>query len=228
VAPESLHPNLKLVLRGVAQVAMVVLLVLGTVHLILATAKLWISIEYRLPGFPDDAYGFTLEDRLYWSSIDLDFLFSDEGTEYFDEYVLDNGDPMHNDRELKHFVDVKNILSGTRVVFWIGLFGLGVVLTFVGWSQGSNAVWTIVRTGSFWTLAIIGILIFGLVFAFGVIFVGFHEILFDPNTWIFKYSDTFIRLYPERFWRDVFAFVLAMTLGEAGVLYFLAKRMLTR
>jgi hypothetical protein len=91
VAPESLHPNLKLVLRGVAQVAMVVLLVLGTVHLILATAKLWISIEYRLPGFPDDAYGFTLEDRLYWSSIDLDFLFSDEGTEYFDEYVLDNG-----------------------------------------------------------------------------------------------------------------------------------------
>jgi integral membrane protein (TIGR01906 family) len=125
-------------------------------------------------------------------------------------------------------VDVKNILSGTRVVFWIGLFGLGVVLAFIGWSQGGDAVWTIVRTGSFWTLAIIGILIFGLVFAFGVIFVGFHEILFDPNTWIFKYSDTFIRLYPERFWRDVFAFVLAMTLGEAGVLYFLAKRMLTR
>ena len=26
------------------------------------------QVEYRMPGFPDDPYGFTLEDRLEWSS----------------------------------------------------------------------------------------------------------------------------------------------------------------
>jgi len=40
--------------------------------------------------------------------------------------------------------------------------------------------------------------------AFGVIFVAFHNVFFPPGTWTFLYSDTLIRLFPERFWRDTF------------------------
>ena len=39
-----------------------------------------------MPGFPDDSYGFTLEDRVYWSRVDVAYLQNDEGIEYFDAY----------------------------------------------------------------------------------------------------------------------------------------------
>ena len=28
---------------------------------------LYMQVEYRMPGFPADPYGFTLQDRLHWS-----------------------------------------------------------------------------------------------------------------------------------------------------------------
>lgn len=228
IEPFYLSPTIKLVLRGLGQILIVVLLVIGSVQLILATARLWIPIEYRMPGFPEDRYGFSLEDRLYWSSIDLDFLASDQGIEFFDEYHLETGEPMHNDRELDHFIDVKNILAILRKAFWGGLLLLAILLYFVGKTQGAESLGLILRTGSLWTFVVIGLLIIGLVFAFGVVFVGFHQIFFEGNTWIFKFSDTFIRLYPERFWRDVFALVLLVTLGGAGVLYFIVRRALVK
>jgi integral membrane protein (TIGR01906 family) len=42
---------------------------------------------------------------------------------------------------------------------------------------------------------------------FGVLFVAFHNVFFEPGTWVFFYSDTLIRLFPERFWRDIFIYV---------------------
>jgi integral membrane protein (TIGR01906 family) len=59
------------------------------------------------------------------------------------------------------------------------------------------------------------ILIFVLV-AFGVIFVMFHNIFFESGTWTFLFSDTLIRLFPERFWRDTFLAV-GLLAGGAGV-----------
>ena len=50
--------------------------------------------------------------------------------------------------------------------------------------------------------------------AFGVIFVWFHQIFFESGTWTFLFSDTLIRLFPERFWRDTF---LAVGLLSGGV-----------
>jgi integral membrane protein (TIGR01906 family) len=226
--PFYLNPTIKLIIRGLGQILIVALLVMGSVQLILATARLWIPIEYRMPGFPEDRYGFSLEDRLYWSSIDLDFLASDQGIEFFDEYQLKTGEPMHNERELDHFIDVKNILAILRKTFWGGLIFLAILLYVVGKTQGAESLGLILRTGSIWTIVVIGLLIIGLVFAFGVVFVGFHQIFFEGTTWIFKFSDTFIRLYPERFWRDVFALVLLVTVGGAGGLYFIARRVMVK
>jgi len=45
-----------------------------------------------------------------------------------------------------------------------------------------------------------------------VFFVAFHEVFFDPGTWVFRYSDTLIRLFPERFWRDAFLAIAALSL----------------
>jgi hypothetical protein len=73
-------------LSGVIRFILPILLILSSVWIILQMANYWIPLEYRMPGFPDDPYGFTLEDRLYWSRVDVAYLQNDEGVEYFNAY----------------------------------------------------------------------------------------------------------------------------------------------
>ena len=48
--------------------------------------------------------------------------------------------------------------------------------------------------------------------SFGTLFVEFHNVFFSPGTWTFRFSDTLIRLFPERFWRDTFLVVGVISL----------------
>jgi integral membrane protein (TIGR01906 family) len=218
-----LQPRLKSGLRTAIQIIIPVLLILGTVRIILVTAKTWIPYEYRLSGFPEDFYGFSAEDRIFWSAVDLDFLLSDTEIDYFDSFELDSGEPMHNERELRHMVDVKVIVLATKRVLQWGLVVLVGLLAFATWSQGVEYAILAIKNGALWTLILIGVLILGVVFAFGFVFVGFHKIFFEGGTWTFRYTDTFIRLYPERFWRDIFFYVGGLTTLQAGVLFGLVK-----
>ena len=43
---------------------------------------LYTELEYQRPGFPADTYGFTLQDRLKWSRVSLDYLVNSEGIEF--------------------------------------------------------------------------------------------------------------------------------------------------
>ncbi|MGQ9459511.1 MAG: lipoprotein intramolecular transacylase Lit, partial [Anaerolineae bacterium] len=52
--------------------------------------------------------------------------------------------------------------------------------------------------------------------SFGPLFVLFHRVFFEGDSWLFAYSDTLIRLFPIRFWRD--AFVLAGGLALVAAL----------
>lgn len=211
-------------LSGVIRFLLPILLILSSVWIILQTANLWIPLEYRMPGFPDDSYGFTLEDRVYWSRVDVAYLQNEEGIEYFDAYRLDNGDPMHNARELRHMEDVKNLIRITWRVLglgWMILILIGAIAgSRVGWGQVVEMITASAR-GTIWLMILLAL---GLVIAFGVLFVGFHRLLFESDTWLFAYSDTFIRLYPERFWRDTFALVAIVTLLLSFILRWLPTR----
>jgi uncharacterized membrane protein len=59
--------------------------------------------------------------------------------------------------------------------------------------------------------------------SFGAFFVGFHEVFFQPGTWMFYWSDTLIRLFPERFWRDIFIYIGLITAGLGLLVVFLAR-----
>lgn len=194
----------------------------------LNTAKWWVQIEYRLPGFPEDRYGFTLEDRLYWSAIDIDFLLNDEELDYFDDFHLEDGSPMHNQRELRHMDDVKRLI---HVIWYVLGFGLILVLllelSLVLYADPSVALEAL-RRGARNTLILVGLLILGVIVSFGILFVGFHRIFFEGDTWIFLFSDTFIRLYPERFWRDTFIFLALLTALVTVVVYLLSNILLRR
>ena len=215
-------------LRYLIQITIPILLILGTVRLILVTADIWIPLEYRMPGFPDDPYGFSLEDRIKWSEIDVEYLLNDAGIDYFDSYQLETGEPMHNDRELRHMQDVKVLVQQSWLAFRIGFVLLIFFLLILGSDQGYDSVWESLQRGFLWTLVVLAVLIVGIAAAFGFLFVGFHRIFFEGETWIFKFSDTFIRLYPERFWRDVFILLAVSTAAEAGLLYWITGKVIRR
>ena len=68
----------------------------------------------------------------------------------------------------------------------------------------------------------------GLIAAFSVLFVFFHQVFFDPDTWTFLFSDTLIRLFPQRFWEVAFGAVAVATLLQAGLLYLISRFLLSR
>jgi len=204
------------------------LMILASVFLLLHTAKAWAAIEYRMPGFPPDPYGFTTEDRIRWSRVDIDYLLRGEDLSYFDNYTLDTGAPMHNARELRHMQDVKVLLDRARAVLLGGVIAVMLMLMALA-SSGQRAEAALaLRRASRWTLALMLAIGISLALAFGVLFVGFHRIFFEGDTWLFRYSDTFIRLYPERFWRDAFAMIVVLTLVQAGLLGWAGSRLLRR
>jgi integral membrane protein (TIGR01906 family) len=78
------------------------------------------------------------------------------------------------------------------------------------WSQAYIAG---LARGGWLTAGLVVLLLLIVFLSFGVFFVAFHNVFFEPGTWIFNYSDTLIRLFPERFWRDIFIYVGLLSLG---------------
>lgn len=185
-----------------ATILVPIALILTSVRLLLTPA--FVQVEYRTPFFPADPYGFTQQDRLHWALIDLDYLLNDQGISFLDNLRFEDGTPVYNERELQHMVDVKTVLRKALAV-WVGaLLGLAL-LAFWAWR---GDWWQTFRRGlsrGGWLTVILVLIVIAVVLVgFGIFFVFFHEVFFAPGTWIFYFSDTLIRLFPERFWRDTF------------------------
>lgn len=191
-----------------------VALVLTAVRLLLTPA--FVQFEYRTPNFPPDPYGFTRQDRLYWSQIALNYLLNDQGISYLGDLRFPDGNPLYNPRELQHMADVKKVVQAALKV-WIGslvgLVLLGVWAWRADWLAGFRHG---LSRGGWLTVLLVGTVILFVLVGFGVFFVFFHDIFFAPGTWTFSYSDTLIRLFPQRFWRDTFL-VLGMLAGGVGL-----------
>lgn len=185
---------------------------------------LYLQFEYNSPGFPADPYGFTKADRLYWSNIALDYLLNSAGISFLGDLRFQNGSPVYNERELHHMVDVKNTVRGALTV-WVVSLVLLVVMGVWAWRGGWMETFRagMVRGGWLTVVLLAAILLFVL-FGFGVFFVLFHDVFFQPGTWTFLYSDTLIRLFPERFWRDIFIIVGLLSIAGAALVIFLFRR----
>ncbi len=196
-------------------------IVLTGVRILMTPA--WVNIEYRTPKFPADSYGFTHADRLKWSQVSLEYLVNDAGIEFFDDKVFNDGTPIYNERELGHMVDVKNVVQAVLKVWYASLAGiilLGVWANFGGWLDPYK---TGILRGSWITIGLVAAILVFSVVAFGVFFVYFHEIFFDPGTWTFAFSDTLIRLFPIRFWQDAFLWIGGLSILESLWLISMAK-----
>jgi integral membrane protein (TIGR01906 family) len=188
----------------------VALIFLG-VRLMLTHA--FLEVEYRMPGFPADGYGFTLTDRLHWSRFAVDYLMNNAGINFLGNQIFPDGSPLYNERELSHMLDVKNVIQpglGVGYAVCFALLGLAAWARFGGWW---NEYLRGVRRGGWLTVGLAVVLGIFAAVSFWQFFTLFHKLFFTGDSWIFLYSDTLIRLFPMRFWQDAFLFAGIVTVG---------------
>ncbi|MBG0771865.1 MAG: TIGR01906 family membrane protein, partial [Anaerolineaceae bacterium] len=162
------------------------------------------KIEYKMPGFPDDPFGFTLEDRLTWAEPSISYLVNTEGIEYLQALTFDDGTPIYNADELSHMEDVKTVVVWMRTVLSVLMLVL-VLLTYSAVKKGRRLEMVAAfRWGAWATIGLIAIILIFVTVAFNNLFTWFHMLFFKSGTWMFYTSDTLIRLFPMRFWQDAF------------------------
>ena len=171
----------------------------------IAFTEKFVEWEYAKKDFPPDRWGMTREERLELAKLGLRAVLSDEGMEEFKSKRLKNGRNAFTKREIKHMEDVKNFLSlyFPSVYFLTLLWIFGTILL--------KEPRVLIFSGLFNTLLLIflGILTFT---NYKKAFEVFHNIVFDPYSWKFRYSDTLIRIYPLKFWYDATLFVAILSL----------------
>ena len=201
-------------------VAVLVPIALIGLGLRLLLSPLFLQIEYNMPYFPPDEFGFTKEDRLKWAPLALDYLVNSEDISFLGDLKFDDGSPLYNERELSHMDDVKLVTQGALRIWYVSLamlLLLGLWAWFGGW-------WTEYRLGLMrggWLMIGLAVTV-GLIVIIGILvnpnifwnfFSGFHSLFFEGDSWLFLMSDTLIRLFPIRFWQDAFLWAAVVALG---------------
>jgi len=201
-------------------VALLVPLALIGLGLRALLTPLFLRIEYNMPYFPPDQYGFTKEDRLKWAPYALNYLVNRADISYLADLKFEDGTSLYNERELSHMADVKRVTKAALNVWYVTLalsLGLGIWSRLGHWEQAYRQ--GLMRGG--WLMVGLAVAV-GLVVLVGILinpevfwnfFVGFHRLFFTGDTWLFLFSDTLIRLFPIRFWQDAFLLAALIALG---------------
>lgn len=194
-------PISAILLRIYLTIIFPVLLVLIAVRLVMTPAFLY--FEYNLPGFPEDFYGLTREERLQYAPYAIQYMHNGADISFLGDLTFANGDSLFNARELRHMRDVKTVTQYTFLFATIaGLVALTAAYLLWRNKSARRQLRASLFSGSLLTLGIIAAIIIVAVFNWDFFFVGFHSIFFESDTWYFAYSDTLIRLFPEQFWFD--------------------------
>jgi len=204
---------------------------LGTALRILLT-PIYYTVEYNMPYFPADEYGFTKQDRLRWAKPSVEYLVNSADISYLADLQFEIGGPIYNERELGHMADVKNVVQGALRAWYVSLVGL-ITVAVLAWSQKWLPEYLNgLRYGGWWMIYLaLGL---GVIAGAGILinpdifwefFFLFHKIFFEGDSWLFYYSDTLIRLFPIRFWQDAVLWAAAIALGGgAGLAFGLKQR----
>lgn len=194
----------------------------GSVRLV--ASEKFLEIEYARSGFPPDPYGFSLSERLGLARKNLEFVRLNLPITALSQQQID-GLPVYNQRELSHMQDVQDVFQAAWRVWQISV-GLILLTGALQWLAMRNAadVAASLQAGGLLTAGlVIGIGVLA-VFSWQLWFELFHQFFFQPDSWLFYYSDTLIRLFPVQFWYDITSAVIVISLIGAIVVAFLGWR----
>ena len=228
------------ILSWLVTILMPVIIVLSVARMLFTPT--FLVFEYHTPGFPADPYGFTLDDRLHYGTLAVDYLNNSAGIAFLGDLRFPAGQQapeatcqemtdcthLYTDRELQHMVDVKNVYQACLRVLEISAIILVLLAVWAWRGRWPGDYLRGLQRGGLLTLILLGLIVVFILVAFNNFFVIFHEIFFKAGTWTFLFSDTLIRLFPERFWQDTFLLggVLSAVLGL--IFYFGARRFVNK
>jgi len=95
-------------------------------------SPLFLKVEYNMPYFPPDTYGFTKSDRLKWAPYALNYLVNSADISYLGDLKFEDGSPLYNKRELSHMADVKRVTQNALNIWYITL-SLLILLGLWSW-----------------------------------------------------------------------------------------------
>ena len=183
------------------------------VFLVLSASRLLISdwyprFEYAKPDFPLDRYGFTQQERTDLALVNIHFLQRPEppdvAIQMLAELRLPGTDsPLFKPNELSHMVDVKRLTDALwRVWALAGVIVAAGEITLLARRATRWEGYQALYAGGLLTAACVGILVAFVLLSWQAFFIAFHDVFFPPGTWTFEYTDSLIRLFPDRFWSD--------------------------
>jgi integral membrane protein (TIGR01906 family) len=187
------------ILRLIIVVAVPVVLTMAAVRSL--TLPWYPAWAYERSGFPEDPLGMSRQERLRLARAAVRYLNVRRGSDLLRDLRLPDGARAFNERELEHMDDVKVVYD--RLTLVAAVFLGGAVVTGLGLaSRGESCeIWRALAQGGGATLVILLSLGVWMLVGFGQFFTFFHGIFFEPGTWVFRYSDTLIRLFPLPFWQ---------------------------
>ncbi|MEM7114038.1 MAG: TIGR01906 family membrane protein [Chloroflexota bacterium] len=197
--------TLILIIRWLVVIAMPFFLGFGMILAVIA----WDYPSFEYARIPPDQFGFTPEERLDLAHATLDYLQrrepSEEVIHLLEDLRLPNSDtPLYNEREIGHMIDVKDLTDAIRRIWWItAVIVIGGLIYLLAQPALRLAGFRAIHHGGWATVIALAAIALFIVVGWSFFFVFFHELLFPPGTWTFSYSDSLIRLFPERFWFDV-------------------------
>ncbi len=165
----------------------------------------FINYEYSKGNFPKDRWGMPDNLRKELAKLGLRAVLSEEGLEAFKKARLPDGRKAFNHREIKHMKDVNELLS---ILF--PLTYSGAVLWIIGLAFTLNRAKVLMLSGAF-SIALISVLTAAALSNYDLAFEVFHNLVFDPTSWRFRYTDTLLRIYPMKFWFDGTVTVVGMS-----------------
>ena len=202
-------PRAYQLLRLFFTLAVPLLLTAGSIRLVMSYE--FLHFAYSRPDFPPDPYGFTLDDRRQYAPAGIDYLLNGEAIDFLGSRQLPGGKcappqptacPMYTAKALNHLVDVKQITTALFALAAASALIAAAALLSCRSPQSRRAIRSGLARGSTLTLAALAALATFAITAWDAFFDRFHELLFAAGTWRFPFSDTLIRLFPERFWFD--------------------------
>ncbi len=221
-------------LRWLITLALPCLLVAASVRFMLSHE--FLRLEYQRPGFPADPYGFSIQDRIEYGALAIDFLFqsgdsSALATQRIPRQVCWQPAAaaadcrLFNSNELRHLEDVRQIIT---IIFALAVI-CGIVVAAVAFAAWSRPGLQLelqrgLRAGARFTLTAIVTLAVVAVAAWDSAFDRFHELFFAAGTWRFPYSDSLIRLYPEQLFVDAAFAIGGLCAFGAAVTLMLTSR----
>jgi integral membrane protein (TIGR01906 family) len=187
--------------------AVPVALILANVFLFMN--PIWLAFQYSQPDFPPSVR-FAPPERYRLASESIEYV---RGNRTLDQFKALG---VYDDREIKHMVDVRELVDKMKIV--LPIVALLIAASLVALARQKENRTLAARgllNGASLTIGLFVLIGFFAAVGFQTFFTLFHKIFFEGDTWLFNYTDSLIQFYPLPFWFATSIGLVATTIVEA-------------